>query len=50
MTTTPAKDTAVTAAALALATFDWRRDRRSRQAHGTCTEDVANSPVHARQT
>ncbi|WP_405509406.1 MFS transporter [Streptomyces purpurascens] len=38
------------AAALALATFDWRRDRRSRQAHGTCTEDVANSPVHARQT
>ncbi|MGA5360307.1 MFS transporter [Streptomyces purpurascens] len=38
------------AAALALATFDWRRDRRSRQAHGTCPEDVANSPVHARQT
>ncbi|MGI5430405.1 MFS transporter [Streptomyces sp. CA-179760] len=38
------------AASLALATFDWRRDRRSRQGHGTCPEDVANSPVHARQT
>ncbi|MFC9128044.1 MFS transporter [Streptomyces sp. NPDC057099] len=38
------------AAALALATFDWRRDRRNRQGHGTCPEDVANSPVHARQT
>ncbi|MFC9682811.1 MFS transporter [Streptomyces sp. NPDC056948] len=38
------------AASLALATFDWRRDRRTRQAHGTCPEDVANSPVHARQT
>ncbi|WP_328347019.1 MFS transporter [Streptomyces violaceus] len=38
------------AAALALATFDWRRDRRSRQSHGACPEDVANSPVHARQT
>ncbi|MFH8658919.1 MFS transporter [Streptomyces afghaniensis] len=36
-------------ASLALATSDWRRDRRTRQQHGTCPEDVANSPVHARQ-
>jgi hypothetical protein len=37
------------AAALVLATFDWRRDRRTRQAHGTCPDDVANHPVHARE-
>jgi EmrB/QacA subfamily drug resistance transporter len=37
-------------AALALATSDWRRDRRVRKKHGRCPEDVANSPVHARQT
>jgi EmrB/QacA subfamily drug resistance transporter len=36
-------------ASLALATSDWRRDRRTRQQHGKCPEDVANSPVHARQ-
>ncbi|MEU6179790.1 MFS transporter [Streptomyces coeruleorubidus] len=36
-------------AALALATSDWRCDRRSRQRHGECPEDVANSPIHARQ-
>jgi hypothetical protein len=38
------------AASLALAAFDWRRDRRSREAHPTCPDDVANSPVHARQS
>jgi hypothetical protein len=37
-------------ACLALATSDWRRDRRTRQQHGKCPEDVANSPVHARQS
>ncbi len=35
---------------LALAAYDWLRDRRMRQAHGECPEEVANSPVHARQT
>jgi MFS family permease len=37
-------------ASLALATFDWRRDRRARQIHKKCPDEVANSPVHARQT
>ncbi|MFG2606482.1 MFS transporter [Streptomyces sp. NPDC048514] len=37
-------------ASLALATFDWQRDRRGHQPHRTCPDEVANSPVHARQT
>ncbi|MFG2356425.1 MFS transporter [Streptomyces sp. NPDC048521] len=37
-------------ASLALATFDWQRDRRRRQPHPRCPDEVANSPVHARQT
>lgn len=37
-------------ASLALATFDWRRDRRIRGRHGKCTEEAANSPVHSRQS
>ncbi|MFJ8010365.1 MFS transporter [Streptomyces fagopyri] len=37
------------AAALVLATLDWRRDRQPRQGHGKCPEEVANNPVHARQ-
>ncbi|MCS0605368.1 MFS transporter [Streptomyces sp. LP11] len=36
-------------ASLALATFDWGRDRRKRDPHHKCPEEVANSPVHARQ-
>jgi MFS family permease len=36
-------------ASLALATSDWKRDRRIRQQHGKCPDDVANSPIHARQ-
>ncbi|MDQ1021423.1 MFS transporter [Streptomyces afghaniensis] len=36
-------------ASLALATSDFRRARRTRQQHGTCPEDVANNPIHARQ-
>ncbi|WP_256226924.1 MFS transporter [Streptomyces sp. PAN_FS17] len=35
---------------LALAVFDWRRDRRIRGMHGKCTEEVANSPMHSRQS
>ncbi|MFB8249457.1 MFS transporter [Streptomyces sp. NPDC055952] len=38
------------AASLALAAFDWRRDRRARERHRSCPDDVANSPVHARQS
>ncbi|MFI0805771.1 MFS transporter [Streptomyces echinatus] len=37
-------------ASLALATFDWQRDRRTRKPHRKCPEEVANDPVHARQT
>ncbi|WP_416519440.1 MFS transporter [Streptomyces achromogenes] len=37
------------AASLALAVFDWRRDRR-RKPHRTCPDEVANAPVHARHT
>ncbi|MFJ3863770.1 MFS transporter [Streptomyces nigra] len=35
-------------ASLALAMYDWGRDRRARAAHGKCPEEVANSPVHSR--
>ncbi|MET9816786.1 MULTISPECIES: MFS transporter [unclassified Streptomyces] len=38
------------AASLALATYDWRRDRRTDRPHPKCPDDVAHSPVHARQT
>ncbi|MEU0582920.1 MFS transporter [Streptomyces sp. NPDC006132] len=38
------------AASLALATYDWRRDRRTDRPHQKCPDDVAHSPVHARQT
>ncbi|MEU3828994.1 MFS transporter [Streptomyces sp. SID486] len=38
------------AASLALATFDWQRDRRTQQRHRKCPDEVANDPVHARQT
>ncbi|CAL9325206.1 MULTISPECIES: MFS transporter [Streptomyces] len=38
------------AASLALATYDWRRDRRTGEPHPKCPDDVAHSPVHARQT
>ncbi|MEU6669153.1 MFS transporter [Streptomyces sp. NPDC046727] len=38
------------ATSLALAIFDWRRDRRSSRPHRKCPEEVANDPVHARQT
>ncbi|MFF9021483.1 MFS transporter [Streptomyces eurythermus] len=37
------------AASLALAVFDWWRDRR-RNPHRKCPDEVANAPVHARQT
>ncbi|MEU2437255.1 MFS transporter [Streptomyces rubradiris] len=37
------------AASLALAVFDWRRDRR-RTPRRKCPDEVANAPVHARQT
>ncbi|MFJ4713620.1 MFS transporter [Streptomyces sp. NPDC088785] len=33
-------------ASLALATFDWTRDRRARQRHADCADEVANTPVH----
>ncbi len=33
---------------LALAAYDWLRDRRRRATHGECPEEVANSPVHSR--
>jgi MFS family permease len=38
------------AASLALAAYDWRRDRRTGEQHRACPDDVAHSPVHARQT
>jgi EmrB/QacA subfamily drug resistance transporter len=37
-------------ASLALATFDWRRDRRTHKRHRKCPDEIANDPVHARQT
>ncbi|MBL1104297.1 MFS transporter [Streptomyces sp. 5-8] len=37
-------------ASLALATFDWQRDRRRAKPHRKCPDEVANDPVHARQT
>ncbi|GAA2229421.1 MFS transporter [Streptomyces nogalater] len=37
------------AASLALAVSDWRRDRR-RDPRRKCPDEVANAPVHARQT
>ncbi|WP_225823449.1 MFS transporter [Streptomyces naphthomycinicus] len=38
------------AASLALATFDWRRDRRTGRPHRKCPDEVANDPMHARQS
>ncbi|MFJ4950503.1 MFS transporter [Streptomyces sp. NPDC088760] len=38
------------AASLALATADWQRDRRTKRLRRKCPEEVANDPVHARQT
>ncbi|GGS54263.1 MFS transporter [Streptomyces cinerochromogenes] len=38
------------AASLVLATADWRRDRRASRRRRKCTEEVANDPVHARQS
>ncbi|MEW2514073.1 MFS transporter [Streptomyces sp. NPDC046870] len=38
------------AASLALATFDWRRDRRPSHPRGECPDEVAHDPVHARHT
>jgi MFS family permease len=38
------------AASLVLATFDFRRDRRRPRPHGKCPQEVANNPVHSRQT
>ncbi len=38
------------AASLALATFDRQRDRHARSRHRKCPDEVANDPVHARQT
>ncbi|MFI5977458.1 MFS transporter [Streptomyces sp. NPDC051452] len=35
-------------ASLALATFDWQRDRLKRGPHQKCPDEVANNPVHAR--
>ncbi|MFF0304779.1 MFS transporter [Streptomyces sp. NPDC004562] len=37
-------------ASLALATSDWVRDRRTRAPHRKCPQEVANSPVHSRQS
>ncbi|GGW60417.1 MFS transporter [Streptomyces lucensis JCM 4490] len=37
-------------ASLALAAFDWRRDREKRRPHRKCPDEVANSPVHARHS
>jgi len=37
-------------ASLALAAFDWQRDRLIRPRHGKCPQEVANSPVHSRQS
>ncbi|MEW2131473.1 MFS transporter [Streptomyces sp. NPDC005435] len=38
------------AASLALAAFDWQRDRRASRARRACPDEVANDPVNARQT
>ncbi|MEW2288429.1 MFS transporter [Streptomyces sp. NPDC047841] len=38
------------AASLALAAFDWQRDRRLSDPHGTCPDEIAHDPVHARHT
>ncbi|SEC15373.1 drug resistance transporter, EmrB/QacA subfamily [Streptomyces sp. 2231.1] len=38
------------AASLALAAYDWRGDRRKRAPHRKCPDEVANDPVHSRQT
>jgi MFS family permease len=38
------------AASLALAVFDWQRDRWPRPPRHECPDEVANAPVHARQT
>ncbi|MFJ6527663.1 MFS transporter [Streptomyces longwoodensis] len=38
------------AASLALATHDWLHDRRARSSRGTCPDEVAHSPVHARHS
>ncbi|MFD8912208.1 MFS transporter [Streptomyces sp. NPDC059575] len=38
------------AASLALATFDWRRDRRASRARRACPDEVAHDPVNARQS
>ncbi|MEU6589689.1 MFS transporter [Streptomyces sp. NPDC046881] len=38
------------AASLALAAADWQRDRRANRPRRGCPEEVANDPVHARQT
>ncbi|NEB78658.1 MFS transporter [Streptomyces sp. SID14478] len=37
------------AASLALATFDWRRDRLARRAHRPCPQELENDPMHSRQ-
>lgn len=37
-------------ASLALAAYDWRRDRRAGRPRHKCPEEVAHSPVHARQS
>ncbi|ROP55637.1 MFS transporter [Streptomyces sp. PanSC9] len=38
------------AASLALAAYDWRGDRRKREPRRKCPDEVANDPVHSRQT
>jgi EmrB/QacA subfamily drug resistance transporter len=38
------------AAALALAAFDWKRDRRRPHPHGSRPDGVANDPMHSQQT
>nr|WP_308288042.1 MFS transporter [Streptomyces corallincola] len=38
------------AAAFVLAAFDWQRDRGARSPHKPCPDEVANSPVHSRQS
>ncbi|MEU6599757.1 MFS transporter [Streptomyces flaveolus] len=35
-------------ASLALATFDWQRDRRLSRPHRKCPDEVAHDPLHAR--
>ncbi|WP_406004986.1 MFS transporter [Streptomyces sp. NBC_00637] len=37
-------------ASLALATVDWRRDRRTRRPHERCPDEVAHDPLHSRQS